>query len=227
MVPTQLTKQGHRPRVEGEREDEILDAAVDLLLDLGYDRLTMDAVAKQARASKATLYRRWETKASLVVDALVRAKSAPEIQDVDSGSLRDDLVGTFCGHQGMSGAATGILGAVVTALRTDPEFADQFRERFIAPKIAVSRGIYERAQARGEIAADIDIDIIGPALAGILLHRAFILGLPPDDTTIERVVDHAILPAVRHPSCGGADQRTSKNTLKKSQLKKNQARKTT
>ena len=66
-----------RPRVAGDREDEILDATLDLLLDVGYDRLTMDAVARRARASKATLYRRWDDKPSLVVDAMVRAKQAP------------------------------------------------------------------------------------------------------------------------------------------------------
>ena len=65
MVPAD----GARPRIEGERESEILDATIAMLLDSGYDRLTMDAVAGRARASKATLYRRWESKASLVVDA--------------------------------------------------------------------------------------------------------------------------------------------------------------
>lgn len=195
-----------RPRVEGEREDEILDACVDLLLELGYDRLTMDAVAKRARASKATLYRRWESKASLVVDALVRAKSAPDISDHDTGSLRGDLLSTFCGSRGMNEAATQVMGAVVTALSTDPEFAAQFREKFIAPKIAVNLTIYNRAIERGEIDADIDLELIGPALAGILLHRMFILGVPPDDATITRVVDHVILPAVRHPSCAGANE---------------------
>ena len=60
---------GPRPRVEGEREAEILDAALVLLGRVGYDRLTMDAVAAEAKASKATLYRRWTTKPSLVVDA--------------------------------------------------------------------------------------------------------------------------------------------------------------
>ena len=48
-----------RPRVAGEREEEILDATVRLLVDVGYDKLTLDAVAAEARASKATLYRRW------------------------------------------------------------------------------------------------------------------------------------------------------------------------
>jgi AcrR family transcriptional regulator len=212
--------QAHRPRVEGEREDEILDATVELLMEVGYDRLTMDAVAKRARASKATLYRRWETKASLVVEALVRAKSAPHVSDHDTGSLRGDLLSTYCGHQGMNSSATGALGSVITAVATDPEFAEEFRAKFIAPKIEIGEQIYRRAQARGEIPDDVDVELIAPALAGILMHRAFILGILPDDATIERVVDHVILPAVRHPSCGEQQQGNHK-------LKQHKTRKTT
>jgi AcrR family transcriptional regulator len=188
-----------RPRVEGDREDEILDAALALLLEVGYDRLTLDAVARRARASKATLYRRWETKQGLVVDAVVRAKQAPLLEYHDTGSLRGDLLHTFCGPRGVvRGEATHALGAVITALSTDAQFAALFRERFIAPKIRVTREIYERAVARGEIAPDVDLEIIGPALAGILLHRSFVMGLEPDDDTVRRVVDHVILPAVGH-----------------------------
>lgn len=198
-----------RPRVEGEREDEILDSTVELLIELGYDRLTMDAVAKRARASKATLYRRYESKALLVVEALIRAKQSPHIGDHDTGSLRGDLLSTFCGNEGINESATQVMGSVITALSTDPEFAEHFREKFIAPKVAVTQAIYGRAQARGEIAADLDLELIGPALAGILLHRTFILGVPPDDATIERVVDHVILPAVQHPSCGQGNPGTT------------------
>jgi AcrR family transcriptional regulator len=206
-----------RPRVEGEREDEILDACVELVIELGYDRLTMDAVAKRARASKATLYRRWESKASLVVEALIRAKQSPHIGDHDTGSLRGDLLSTFCGHQGINETATKVLGSVITALSTDPEFAELFREKFIAPKVAITQAIYHRAQERGEIGPDADLEVIGPALAGILLHRTFILGVPPDDATIERVVDHVILPAVQRPAGGSSTNKltaTLKSTTK-------------
>jgi AcrR family transcriptional regulator len=193
-----------RPRIEGDREDEILDATLQLLLEVGYDRLTMDAVARRARASKATLYRRWETKSSLVVDAMVRAKQAPSIASHDTGSLRGDLISTFCGSHGMAHSdATGLLGSVITALSSDPEFAARFRSEFIAPKVAVSHEIYARAMERGEIRPDVDIEIIAPALAGILLHRSFVLGIFPDDETVTRVIDHVILPAVGHPA---ADQ---------------------
>ena len=191
---------GTRPRVEGDREDEILEATLELLLDVGYDRLTMDAVARRARASKATLYRRWADKPSLVVDAMVRAKHAPHVDSHDTGTLRGDLVTTFCGAHGMGrNEATGMLGSVITALSSDPEFARRFREAFIAPKIEVSRAIYQRAIDRGEISPDVDIEIISPALAGILLHRSFVMGVVPDDRTVERVIDHVILPAVGCP----------------------------
>src|SRR6195952_51834 len=195
MTPQLAT--GPRPRVAGDREDEILDATLKLLVEVGYDRLTMDAVARQARASKATLYRRWDTKQSLVVDAVVRAKQAPLVEDHDTGTLRGDLLSTFCGPRSISeGAATHALGAVITALMTDPDFAPIFREKFIGPKIAITSAIYARAVERGEIDDDLDLEIIGPALAGILLHRAFVMGLEPDDDIVTRVVDHVILPAV-------------------------------
>ena len=152
MVPRASTAEHTRPRVEGEREAEILDAAVDLLIENGYDRLTMDAVAVRAKASKATLYRRWTSKQSLVVDAVIRSKKSADPVDVDTGTLRGDLVATFCGHGGITERdSTRLLAAVITALHTDDDFAEQFRERFLVPKIQLTQRIYERAAARGEL----------------------------------------------------------------------------
>ena len=73
------------------------------------------------------------------------------------------------------------MAGVITALHHDPEFAEEFRTRVIAPKLEVSRAVFERARLRGEIAADLDLDLIFPALAGIILHRSFVLGLPADE----------------------------------------------
>ena len=191
-----------RPRVEGEREGEILDATVDLLLEVGYDRLTMDGVATRARASKATLYRRWTGKHSLVVDALMRSKRSPDLADVDTGTLRGDLLATYCGPGGFAGKDNAaMLAAIITALHTDEDFAAEFRARFLAPKIEVSRRIYARARQRGELAPGVDLEILVPALAGILLHRVFLLGLPVDATTVATVIDQIILPAATGRPC--------------------------
>jgi len=188
-----------RPRVEGDRELEILEAALAVLADVGYDRLTMDAVATRAKASKATLYRRWTTKAALVIDALLSQKTMPEVPD--TGSLRGDLLEAFCGFGGMlDGEAVATLSSVLTAITRDAEFAREFRTRVIAPKLEVSRTIYERAVDRGEVRADLDVSLFGPALAGILLHRAYLLGEVPTAGLIESVVDQIILPAALAPT---------------------------
>jgi AcrR family transcriptional regulator len=196
MTPEASVAAGLRPRVEGDREQEILDAALEVLADSGYDRLTMDAVAHRAKASKATLYRRWNSKATLVVEALARAKGVPELPD--TGDLRSDLLTAFCGMGGLTDHdTTATLGAVMTAVSTDEEFAREFRRQVVEPKARTSRVIFERARDRGELRADLDIDIVVPALAGIVLHRVFVYGERPDPALIERAIDQIILPAVR------------------------------
>ena len=185
-----------RPRVEGDREREILDAALEVLSEVGYDRLTMDAVAQRAKASKATLYRRWNSKATLVVDALATQKSSPPVPD--SGDLRTDLLTAFCGMGGLTDHdTTSTFGAVMTALSTDPEFAKEFRTRVLVPKSQLSRTLFQRAVDRGEVRPDLDLDLVAPALAAIVLHRLFVLGEEPGPALIEHVIDQIILPAVR------------------------------
>jgi AcrR family transcriptional regulator len=190
--------EGTRPRVEGDREQEIFDATLQVLEEVGYDRLTMDAVATAARASKATLYRRWNGKVALVIDALISVKG-PELVP-DTGNLRDDLLQVFCGEGGLTDhTAVATFASVLTAITLDAEFAAAFRQRVIGPKAAVGRAIFERARIRGELRDDVDLDILAPALAAICLHRLFVMGLPPDRETIRKVVDQVILPAALRP----------------------------
>ena len=196
-----------RPRVEGDREQEILDATLVVLAEVGYDRLTMDAVATRAKASKATLYRRWNNKVSLVIEALHSTNDTPHLPD--TGSLRGDLMGVFCGMGGLVDPNTvSTFASVLTAISMDADFAEAFRREVIGPKIALSRTIWERARDRGEVRDDIDITLLEPALAGIVLHRVFIMGERPDADLITRVIDQIILPAAtRAPA---SDQTTQK-----------------
>jgi AcrR family transcriptional regulator len=183
-----------RPRIEGVREAEILDATLQVLVDVGYDRLTMDAVALRARASKATLYRRWNSKLRLVIDALLVMKQAPVVPD--TGSLRGDLETMSRGLGGVTDIeAVGVFASVLTAVSRDPEFAQAFRTEVIGPKIAASQQIWERARARGEIRPDADLSLLEPALAGIVLHRVFLMGEQPTEDLVRRVIDQIILPA--------------------------------
>lgn len=197
---------GHlpRPRIEGDRESEILDAALGLLATSGYDRLTMDAVAAAAKASKATLYRRWDSKADLVIDALTRAKQAPNLDPVDTGTFRGDLIGMACCHGGLNDSRVlAVMASIITALHHDTEFADAFQERVVRVKVAQTREVYERAQRRGEIPADLDLEMLTPTLAAMILHRAFVLRLPVDDDVALRIIDEIVIPAATR-GCGSS-----------------------
>ena len=191
MVPETAT----RPRVEGDREQEILDATLTVLAEVGYDRLTMDAVATEAKASKATLYRRWSSKPELVVDAVCSHKEHPPVPD--TGTLRGDLIAAYCGLGGLGDQRSmAVLAAVVTAMSRDEEFAAVYRRDFIGPKQRGMRLVMERARDRGEIRDDVDLDLLAPALPGIVLHRVFLLGDEGTPELVAKVIDQIILPAV-------------------------------
>ncbi|WP_410785988.1 TetR-like C-terminal domain-containing protein [Kribbella sp. C-35] len=187
-----------RPRVEGGREEEILDATVAVVAELGYDRLTMDAVATAAKASKATLYRRWSTKAELVVDAISRAKGCPMPEDVDTGSLRGDLISMSCGDGGFTDEMPmSVIAGLITALHRDADLQKAFRERFLAPRLQLTHQVFARAVERGEIAPDVDVELLSTTLPAVIVHHAYVLGIGPTDDLILRVIDNVILPAAR------------------------------
>jgi AcrR family transcriptional regulator len=196
-MTTQPESVVQRPRIEGDREAEILEATLDVLADVGYDRLTMDAVALRAKASKATLYRRWNGKVSLVIDALHHGHQHEQpTEAVDTGSLREDLLNSFCGAGGLTDKPeVDTFGAILTAVARDADFAEAFRREVLAPKLAATSELFERAKARGEIGDEVDIELLAPALAGIVLHRFFLVGEAPTKDLITSVIDQIILPA--------------------------------
>jgi AcrR family transcriptional regulator len=203
----EMTVRLARPRVAGDREADILDATLSLLATAGYDRLTMDGVASAAKASKATLYRRWTTKAELVIDALQRARGAPQVQEPDTGSFRDDLLAVACDKAGINDERTlAVMASLITALHHDEEFSAAFHERFLGPKIAASRRVYERAQQRGEIRPDADLDLLSHVLAAVILHRFFVLRLPVDDATVIKIIDEIVIPAATNRSAATSIQ---------------------
>jgi AcrR family transcriptional regulator len=187
-----------RPRIEGERESAIFDATMRLLATSGYDRLTMDAVAAEARASKATLYRRWTTKADLVVDALVWLKNCMPEEAASTGSLRGDLLSVACSEGGLTDQMPrAVFGALITAMQRDEALAVAFQERFLGPVEQRTRTIFERAKARGEIADDVDLALIGSVLPSIAIFRALARNEAVGPELIEQIVDQVVLPACR------------------------------
>ena len=151
------TRPATRPRLEGERAREVLEATLRLLGEVGYDKLTLDEVAARAHAGKATLYRRWSSKADLVADAM-GALHGEEPQP-DTGNLHDDLHALVELRRSVSDGQVRLMCSVSTAMSTDPDLARALRARFFEPKRVMLRRILEAARARGEVGEHVDIEL--------------------------------------------------------------------
>ena len=183
-------------RLDGERQQAILRATYELLGEAGYQGLRVDAVAARARASKATLYRHWPTKAALVADSIRVCKSAAEAIP-DTGSLRGDLVAWFsflC--ETMNGEEGPLMAGLFMAMRHDPELAEELRA-MRSSKTPIAEAICARAEQRGELRPGYNAGLIDEIVPGQLFMHSFALGGPLDAQFIDHLVDDIILPLLR------------------------------
>lgn len=200
MFPRLAADASGRPRIEGDREAEILQGVIDLLVETGYDKLTFDAVATKVKASKATLYRKWPSKALLVVSAVEMIKGKSHMSEhgiPDTGSLEGDLTSQFCADADYSEEIAKVMGAMMSALQRDPELTTVINERFIKPQVAMLHEVMERAQQRGEIGPDADLDLLASITPAYLTYRAVLDGAPPDTAYMAAVINQVVLPACR------------------------------
>src|SRR5215218_6021313 len=150
------------------RDPEILAAAIDVLAETGFDGMTIDMVAARAKAGKATLYRRWPSKAELVLDAVACMKAADIVPETlpDTGSLRGDLIALIKPHSIEEGAKKlQVMAGLVSMLSQSPELADAANAAIVEPRAALNRLLLHRAIDRGEISPECDVDTlasIGP-----------------------------------------------------------------
>ena len=190
------------------RDVAICDATLALLLEVGYDRMSMDAVAARAHASKATIYRRWPGKQELVLDA-VKARGVGLTVAEDTGSLRGDLVATYrSAVHGSAADDADLIAGVLRAMRTAPELADCVRSQVIESKCDVSRVIVARAVARGELPAETDPLILHEVASALWFHRVLVVGGPVDDAFIAHVVDDVLMPLLDRSSRSAELQET-------------------
>jgi AcrR family transcriptional regulator len=181
------TPQRGRPR-DPQRRQAILDAALALVAEVGYDRTTVDAIATKAGVSKPTLYRRWpHGKPELVADA-IRERHAQTSRTPDTGSLRGDLLAHVAIQTGQLLDDVHLACGLLTALRTSPELAALMQDHVIAE---------ERARF-AEVLARAGVEQVSPLFADVagalIFTRVTITGEPVDHAFAEELVDHVLLP---------------------------------
>lgn len=183
-------------RLSAARELEILRVTYDLLAEVGYESLRLDAVATRAKASKATLYRHWPNKAQLVADA-VRVCQAVGQDSPDTGSLRGDLVAFMQLMATTVASQDGpVFAGLVVAMLRDPEFAAEMRGLQTA-KSRTANDIHARAVARGELRADSNSNLIEEIAPAQMFMQFFARGEPLDGSFIAHLVDDILMPVLR------------------------------
>jgi AcrR family transcriptional regulator len=176
------------------RERELLSVTLELLQEHGYDRLTVDGVAAVGRASKATLYRRWPTKAELVLAAFAESTRQVAVAP-ETGSLRGDLLSlgeTICAHASVH--ASTIRAVLVEASR-DPKL-NELVQTFLEQRRALMEHVLSDAVERGEIERAAITDDLYDVLPGYLIYRTVITGRAPSRRTVHDLVDTMLLPSL-------------------------------
>jgi AcrR family transcriptional regulator len=185
-------------QLDASRDAALRDAALELLAEIGYDRLSIDAVAARAKASKMTIYRRWPGKAELVVDAIRSLRKPGEVPD--TGSLRGDLEAMVKSSDTPDARfdAQLMLG-LVTALARDPELRQVIREQLLGRGGIRLRRVFERAVARGEIPQGRNLDLLISVFPALVIHHLLLFGEFPDANFTAQVMNDLILPLAVSP----------------------------
>jgi AcrR family transcriptional regulator len=177
-----------RPRSEQARQ-AILNSTLRLLEQGGFPELSIEAIAADANVGKATIYRRWPSKAALVADAFSNS-AVEQLRFPDTGSVRADMNQQM--HQ-LARLFRSRRGRIVAALlgggQSDEELLTAFRERFMLPRRREAYDTLRRGIERGEIRKGADLDLILDALYGPMYMRFVLKHDPLTDDFVSEICD--------------------------------------
>jgi AcrR family transcriptional regulator len=166
-MPQMNTSPG-RPR-DPDLDRRVQAAAAEVYVRLGWAGFSIDAVAREARVGKSSIYLRWPDATTLLLDSLESVIDLP--YDTDTGSVRGDLLVLA---RSIMRLLVGEHGDVLLRLSTEARIVPELSPRwamFVAANTSSTRRIVRRAIARGELPATTKVPLILEALIGALLMR--------------------------------------------------------
>ncbi|BFH61941.1 TetR/AcrR family transcriptional regulator [Paenibacillus azoreducens] len=182
-------KRGRPRNVEAQKS--ILSASYDLLLENGFQAVTVDKIADRAQVSKATIYKWWPNKAAVVMDGFLYAATA-RLPVPDTGSALQDIQ---IHAANLARFLTSREGTIITELLGEGQFdsglAEAYRARFFRPRRLEARGLLEKGIQRGDLKTSLDIDICIDLIYGPIFYRLLVTG----DTLDEPYVQHLVMNA--------------------------------
>lgn len=186
-----------RPR-DDRLDSALLRAAQELLAEVGYDRLSMEAVAARAGAGKAAAYRRWKGKAELVVDAVRTLEWKAEAPD--TGTLRGDLLALARVFLERNTLRDEVVAGMATAMAKDAAIRAAITEAVDQPRHDAFAAILANAHRRGEIARPDGWEYVRDIFPAMVFHRVAVLGRPLDEDFVLHLIDDITIPLLTMPS---------------------------
>lgn len=178
-----------RPRSE-EAHQSILDATLEMLGEVGFSALTVEGVATRARVGKATIYRRWPSKLPLVVEAFGQL---PGLEDVDTGNLVEDLTKMLRNYLQIfySTPLAAVLPSLAGERAHNPELSELFDPVIKGRRQPLIRAL-ARGISRGELAADLDLELAADLIVGPIAVTLFFKGGRVSPKMVGPVVELAL-----------------------------------
>lgn len=186
-----------RSKLTQARQAELYTSVLDLLQEVGYDGLTMEAVAARTRCSKATLYRQWTGKPQLVAQAL-RHEKPVAVAGIDTGSLRGDFTTVVDRlSKPRMERDTALLRGLLQASLAHPDLLEALRELFVLPELTGLAEMLGHAVERGEVSAETPaLPFVPHAIVGLLIARQLAEDKPADPAFVRAYIDAVVLPAL-------------------------------
>lgn len=173
-----------------DRTDAILRATLDLGQEIGYAKLSMEAVATRAGASKQTIYRRWSSKAALLLDAMI-SLNEPALDYPVDGDVVDDLRTQIRSTVDlMTRPPVGpLFKALIAEAQHNPQIAASLNERFITPQALKTVARLRIAREEGQLSPAFDLDLAMAILSGPLYFQFLIAQEPLTHAYVDRLLD--------------------------------------
>lgn len=192
-LPKAARKPG-RPRSEEARQ-ALLDATARLMEEMPIRNITIGGIAKEAGVGKPTIYRWWESKCAIVMDAFL-ATAAPQIPFPKSGSAVDALtLQVKRVIKLLRGRAGRIAAEMVGEGQSDPHILEEFRDRFFSRLLAPARAVIERGKESGEFDKGLDIDLALDLIYGPIYYR-LLVGHQPLDECFAKALPNRVVAAL-------------------------------
>ena len=176
-----------RPR-DVKLQQVILSVAYELLVEIGFEEVTIEKIAEKASVSKATIYKWWPNKAAVVADGFFKAATS-RLPISDTGTvMKDVMIHAINLASFMESKEGKVIAQLIGQGQLNATLIQVFREYYIQPRRAEAAMMLRRGIARGELGSELDVESSIDLLYGPLFYRLLVTGEPFTEDKVRSII---------------------------------------